>query len=307
MITLEILLATYNGAEYLPEQLDSIFVQDTDAWHLTVSDDGSSDTTVQILDAYVKKYPWKIARVSSGTRFGSARDHFFWLMRQCDADYILFCDQDDVWYPDKVRLFAQALEEGERQYGSKMPLLVFSDLAVVDQNLKCIHPSLSRLQQQDPHAQDYRNLLFQNTVTGCAMGINRSLADLAGQCADTGQTVMHDWWIALVAARFGKLIYLDEPTVDYRQHGGNSVGAKYVSSPSYIMSKLFRQREFRKHAQERKAQATLFLETYASELTASEGALISAFSAPHSPIVFKLRYLRWIKTFARRAGFLARW
>lgn len=307
MTTPEILLAAYNGAEYLSEQLDSILRQDTDAWHLTISDDGSSDTTVQIIDAYVNQYPQKIARVSSGTRFGSARDHFFWLMGQCDAEYMLFCDQDDVWHPDKVRLFAQALEEGERQYGSGMPLLVFSDLSVVDQNLKCIHPSLSQMQRQDPHAQDYRNLLFQNTVTGCAVGINRSLADLAGQCRNPGQTVMHDWWLALVAARFGKMVYLDESTVDYRQHGGNSVGAKDVKSLSYILHKLFHLRDFQKNVLEKKRQALVFQSTFQSELTPSEQRTLENFSEPHSALAFKLRFLCWIRTPARRIGFLARW
>lgn len=307
MITPEILLATYNGAQYLSQQLDSILRQDTDAWHLTISDDGSSDTTVQIIDAYVNQYPEKIARVSSGTRFGSARDHFFWLMRQCDAEYMLFCDQDDVWHPDKVRLFAQALEEGERQYGSGMPLLVFSDLSVVDQNLQCMHPSLSRMQQQNPHAQDYRNLLFQNTVTGCAMGINRSLADLAGQCAEPGQTVMHDWWLALVAARFGKMVYLDESTIDYRQHGGNSVGAKDVRSIRYLLEKVTHLSRFQKTVAEKKKQSAAFAECYGAVLTEEDRAVLRDFAKDRSSVIFKIHYLKWINSPLRKIGFLVRW
>ena len=307
METIEILLATYNGAEYLSEQMDSILGQDTDAWHLTVSDDGSSDATTQIIDAYALKYPQKITRVFSGTRFGNARDHFFWLMGQCDADFMLFCDQDDVWHPDKVRLFAQALQEGTRQHGRQTPLLVFSDLKVVDQELNCMYPSLTRMQRQSPNIQDFRYLLYQNTVTGCAMGINRSLAELAGRCEDPSQMVMHDWWLALAAARFGRMLYLDESTIDYRQHGKNSVGAKDVSSMAHMVDKLAHPGRFQKEVAERKKQSAAFARCYALELTQEECGFLQDFARKRSPWAFKLRYLGWIKGVLRRIGFLVRW
>lgn len=307
METIEILLATYNGAEYLSEQIDSILGQDTDAWHLTISDDGSSDDTAQIIDDYTRKHSRKISRVFSGTHFGNARDHFFWLMRQCDADFMLFCDQDDVWHPDKVSLFAQALHEETRLHGCETPLLVFSDLKVVDQQLNCLYPSLARMQRQSPNIQDFRYLLFQNTVTGCAMGINHSLAEMAGRCEDTSRIVMHDWWLALVAARFGKMIYLDESTVDYRQHGKNCVGAKNVKSISYICQKLFHLEYYQQHIMEKKMQATMFRRTYTSELTFSEREMLDCYSELHCTISFKLRYMRWIRTLAGRLGFFVKW
>lgn len=97
-------MATYNEAAFLTAQLDSILAQDTDDWHLTVSDDGSTDATPEILEDYVRRFPEKITRVFSGNRFGNARDHFFWLMDQCKAEYMHFADQDDVWHPEKVRV-----------------------------------------------------------------------------------------------------------------------------------------------------------------------------------------------------------
>ena len=105
----EILMAVYNGEAFLTEQIDSILRQDTDHWHLTISDDGSSDRSREIIQDYVGRNPEKIRQVISGQRFGNARDHFFWLMRNCEADYILFCDQDDVWHIDKVRKTLEAL------------------------------------------------------------------------------------------------------------------------------------------------------------------------------------------------------
>ena len=87
-----------------------------------------------------------------------------------------------------------------------------------------------KMQKQYTDVIDYRALLMQNIVTGCATGINRALAQLAGQCKDTSQVIMHDWWLGVVAARFGRAVYLDESTMLYRQHGGNSVGAKNAGS-----------------------------------------------------------------------------
>lgn len=300
-------MATYNGAAFLPAQLDSILAQDTDSWHLTVSDDGSTDATPEILEDYVRRFPDKITRVFSGRRFGNARDHFFWLMAQCEAEYMHFADQDDVWHPEKVRVMQEALEQAEAQYGAQTPLLVFTDQAVVDEDLKPMAPSLMRMQQQDPEKTDYRNILFQNIVTGCTSAINRSLADLAGQCGDTTQVIMHDWWLALVAARFGKLVYLDIPTLDYRQHGDNSVGAKDVRSLSYLWYKLNHMTQAREHAMSKRRQALKFRRVYEKALSRGEIDLLEDFASDKCKIVFKLRYLRFINKSLRKIGFLLHW
>ena len=307
MKKVEILLATFNGEPYLSEQLDSILSQDTQNWHLTASDDGSSDRTVEILDAYAQTYPEKIKRVVSGRQFHNARDHFFWLMEQCDADYIQFCDQDDVWHPDKLRLLQEALEEAEAAYGADTPLLAFSDQAVVDKNLELIAPSMMVLQQQDSRALDYRNLLYQNVVSGCTMAINRPLAKLAACCTDTQQVIMHDWWLALTAARFGKMVYVDRATIDYRQHGDNSVGAKNVRSPAFLIYRLLHLREFRSVVFFQKRQALCFLDSYREDLLDEEIVYLREFGATHSPASLKRDFMKRITPPLRKAGFYIRW
>lgn len=169
--------------------------------------------------------------------FWQCRDHFFWLMKECEASYMMFCDQDDVWHPDKVEKTMRALLEAEDEAGTDTPVLVFTDLTPVDEKLRPIASSLMKMQKQYTDVIDYRALFMQNIVTGCATGINRALAQLAEQCTDTSQVIMHDWWLGVVAARFGRVVYLDEGTMLYRQHGGNSVGAKNVSGLSYIIRK----------------------------------------------------------------------
>ena len=307
MKKVEILLATFNGEPYLSEQLDSILSQDTQNWHLTASDDGSSDRTVEILDAYAQTYPEKITRVVSGRQFHNARDHFFWLMEQCDADYIQFCDQDDVWHPDKLRLLQEALEEAEAAYGADTPLLAFSDQAVVDKDLGLIAPSLMTLQQQNPKVLDYRNLLYQNVVSGCTMAVNRPLAKLAAGCTDTQQVIMHDWWLALTAARFGKMVYVDRATIDYRQHSDNSVGATDVRSPVYVIKKLLDAKDFRKGVFPRKAQALCFLDSYRAGLSADEIVYLRQFGADRSPAALKQDFVKRILTPLRKVDFFVRW
>lgn len=288
-VKIEILLASYQGARFIREQIDSILQQSDARWHLTVSDDGSTDGTADILDDYARRYPDKIKRVWSGQRFGNARDHFFWLIRQSSAPYMMTCDQDDVWHPDKVGKTLEALRQAEEKHGAQTPILVFADQTPTDAQLRPLAPSLVRYQNQYVESFDYRSLLIQNVVTGCAMGINRALADLAGRCADSHQVIMHDWWMAVVAARFGQLVFIDEPLSDYRQHGGNSVGAQDVRSLTHKLGKLGKLAELRKTTEARKAQAKIFYNTYKERLNAEDGAFLSFFIRRRSGLVFCIR------------------
>ena len=299
----EILLAAYNGEKYLRAQLDSILAQTLSDWHLTVSDDGSSDATPSILDEYAARFPRQIRRVFPPRRFGSAKEHFFWLMRQSDADYLLFSDQDDVWHPDKLQLFTQSLQAAERESGKDTPVLVFSDLRPVDEELRPIAESLAEYQNMNVAEPDWRGILLSNVVTGCACGVNRALALLAAP-PETDGIIMHDWWLAAVAARFGRLVFLPERTVDYRQHGDNSVGAKDVRSARYLARKLARLSSVRELAVRKKRQAAAFRQAYASRLSPEDAAFLAAFTKPHSGPLFYLRHRRLIRGLPRLAGMM---
>ena len=300
----EILLASYNGEAYIKEQIDSILSQTDEHWHLTVSDDGSTDKTSEILDSYVLNDPNRIARVFSGRRFGNARDHFFWLMEQCPADYMFTCDQDDRWNPEKVQKTLEKLIEAENEYGKGMPILVFTDQTPTDAQLNPLAPSLMRYQNQFFEHFDYRSILMQNVVTGGAMGINRALADLAMKCVDPAQTIMHDWWVAAVAARFGKIIYIDEPLSDYRQHGTNSVGAKDVRSIAHIANMLAHLDGIRKTMHEKKAQARMFAQTYEETLNNKDIEFLEPYVKHRSGPLFYWKNRELIHGFFRLAGMM---
>lgn len=139
--TIVILMAAYNGALYIGEQIDSILCQTDENWHLTISDDGSTDGTCVVIDEYVRRYPDRVQRAYSGRRFGGAKDHFFWMTEQCDADYIAYCDDDDTWKADKLEKLRKAIQDAEARLGSDTPILVFSDQTVTDEKLNTLAPS----------------------------------------------------------------------------------------------------------------------------------------------------------------------
>lgn len=304
MDKIEVLMAVYNGSAYIREQIDSILNQTYENWHLTISDDGSTDGTDLIADEYAAKYPEQITRVYSGVRFGNARDHFMWLSENCTSRYMLYSDQDDVFNPEKMSRLMDAMQNAERQWGRDLPILVFSDQTVVDEKLNVIEPSLMRCQKQAFDSFDYHALLIQNVVTGGAMMVNRPLCSLAVQCRSRERIIMHDWWMAATAARFGKIIYLDEPLSLYRQHGGNSVGAKRVGSAGYIAGMMGNLRGVREMILRKKSQAGVFEETYTALLTAEDRQFLSRMKQSRSGIRFYLKNRGYIHGFFRFMGWI---
>ena len=304
MDKIEVLMAVYNGSAYIREQIDSILNQTYENWHLTISDDGSTDGTDLIADEYAAKYPEQITRVYSGVRFGNARDHFMWLSENCTSRYMLYSDQDDVFNPEKMSRLMDAMQNAERQWGRDLPILVFSDQTVVDEKLNVIEPSLMRCQKQAFDSFDYRALLIQNVVTGGAMMVNRPLCSLAVQCRSRERIIMHDWWMAATAARFGKIIYLDEPLSLYRQHGGNSVGAKRVGSAGYIAGMMGNLRGVREMILRKKSQAGVFEETYTALLTAEDRQFLSRMKQSRSGIRVYLKNRGYIHGFFRFMGWV---
>ena len=133
-----ILLATLNGEDYLKAQLESIAAQTYENWQLVVGDDGSTDDTISIIEEFSEKHPDQVTIIKNDPPQGSAKDNFISLLRNSYGPYFMFCDQDDVWKPDKIYLTLQKMESLEARYGDKIPILVHSDLSVADSNLEML-------------------------------------------------------------------------------------------------------------------------------------------------------------------------
>lgn len=221
-MTVDILMSTYNGEDWIDEQIGSILSQTYTDWHLHIRDDGSLDSTSEKLLSWQELYPDKITlylEQNIGTILSFSR-----LMALSKAPFIAFADQDDLFHPEKLsKLIELAAPHKDK------PLLVHHDLKVVDRNLAEIHPSFVAMMGFNVKDHSFSRLLVQNVVTGCACLITRPLA-----VAIPPEAVMHDHWLALMAAAYGRILYLDEPLTHYRQHGKNQLGA---ASP-YSLSRL---------------------------------------------------------------------
>jgi len=285
---IDILLATYNGAAFLEEQIDSLLDQEFREWRLLVRDDGSSDETVEILERYAARFGDKIAILpNGGVRLGAAGS-FAELMRLSEAPYLMLCDQDDLWLPRKIGVTLEKMKELEAVHGDDRPLLVHADFTVVDETLNVLADSGWRYQKTDPERATLNRLLVQNVATGCTFMINRALRNLA--LPIPAGAMMHDWWLMLVAAGFGRIGYLADSLLLYRQHGVNTVGAKGWSALSFL-------RQVRSLGEVREAflkiqrQADLFYRNYGETLSPEDGRMVQAFSRLAEKGFFLKRYL----------------
>ncbi len=220
----DVVLATFNGEKFLPSFLKSLNEQTQYMDRLLFRDDGSKDNTLNILESF-----WSDNFLVAQTSFidgnlGVARN-FSFILEQSSAQYVLLADQDDIWYPEKIeKSLARIIELEKTKVGGLRPALVFSDLDVVDENLNLVNPSFIKMQGLEHLLQpNFIQLLTQNVAPGCTMIVNRALLDLALPIPK--EAVMHDWWLIQVASLFGCIGYIDEPTIAYRQHGNNQVGA----------------------------------------------------------------------------------
>ncbi len=273
---IDILMATYNGENYIKEQIDSIIAQTYNNWRLIIHDDQSVDRTVSIAKAaaldlsqetgtgYVGKQQILVT-VNTQPCKGAAAN-FLGLLKAASSDYAMFCDQDDVWNPDKIEKTLRYMKKMEKKYGKDIPMLVYTDLSVVDAHLQVLAPSFLAYMNLPPKLELPR-LLFQNSVTGCTVLMNRALCRLLQKAGDTKYIVMHDHFAALTAVALGKAFLLPEATIQYRQHGDNSVGASDAKSAAYLW-KRYRQgkKKFRKDLYRTMIQAGYFLQLFQDEI-----------------------------------------
>jgi rhamnosyltransferase len=222
-----IVLSGYNGARYISEQIESIRRQTFRDWILLVRDDGSSDGTVQLLESLAAAEA-RICLLRDGRGNLGPAQSFGVLMEaalSAGAEYVAFADQDDVWHPDKLEHQLETLRTREATVGSAVPLLVHSDLSVVDEELRLIHRSFRVFQGLGrDRATTLQRLLTQNFVTGCTTVINRALLRAALPLPDV---VMHDWWLALCASALGEILCCPGAMVLYRQHDRNTAGSRW--------------------------------------------------------------------------------
>lgn len=225
--TVAILLSTFNGESYLAEQLESIAAQSHQDWVIVASDDGSEDSTLAILEHYRHRFGDDRLRIVKGPGKGFAANFLSMATNMSiRTPFFAFCDQDDLWHPDKLERALVWLEQQPLDSAA----LYCSRTRLVD---AAGHPKgFSPLFDKPP---SFRNALVQSLAGGNTMVFNRGARDLLAQ-AGRVQVISHDWWVYILTTGHGGHVHYDpQPTIDYRQHGRNLIG-----SNSGISDRVFR-------------------------------------------------------------------
>lgn len=267
----DIVVPTYHGAAFLSELLDSLLNQTYSNTRILLRDDGSKDQTLPIISLYSQKYPQKVILISDGKANLGIMGNYAELLHHVQANYVCLADQDDVWLPHKIELSMCKIKTMERRYGDDHPLLIHTDLQVVDKDLKEINPSFWKYANLKPKYQIFNRLLLQNCVTGCTITMNRSLLNLILPIPQ--EAVMHDWWMALIASCFGHIHHCDESTILYRQHSRNALGAIRSSWKDIITSRWMNRPE-NNSARE---QARAFLKHFKNRLDRKKRKTVQTF------------------------------
>ena len=298
MAKIHIILATYNGEQYLRRQLDSI-LQSYEDFCLHIFDDGSTDATAEILQEYQTMCPNRIKVQFNAQNLGCTRNFLNGLktayeeikaedaMAESGATddisgkqhasarhYFMFCDQDDIWYPEKLSITQKAMRKLEKKYGSDIPLLVFTDAVVTDADGKEIAPSFIAQNKLNPYAVSTARILTENKCIGCTSMMNETLVKLLTEVPQAAR--FHDWWMALLATSFGRMSYLNRKTLSYCQHGNNVVGVQKFTS--YVKQRLFSLKKQKEMLLATQQQAAEFLTIYGDVLTEEKAETIEIFA-----------------------------
>jgi len=264
--SIHILLAAYEGEKFLSEQIESILKQCTTnipSIRITIGSDPSGDSTRKIADYYARSHQ-SIHHIANKHPSGSALANFGKLMElasKSDSKYFALADQDDYWHEDKLIKSFSRMAEIEKSSEKGVPILVFTDSQIVNEDLSLISKSFWMHERLDPRAcNNYKRVTFQNIGQGCTFFFNRELLELAVPLPQDAR--MHDHWLMLVASVFGITSYIKEPTLSYRQHSSNVVGSEGHSLFKSINRAIHKAHTIKSSILASEAQANAFLERF---------------------------------------------
>ncbi len=277
--TIAICMATFNGEKYIEDQINSIINQSYKDWILFIRDDNSIDSTSEIIEKMATDYSDKIVLIKDNSlKGGSSKKNFAtilkWVKDKYNFNYFMFADQDDIWLEHKIKLSMERMREKESE-NEMIPILIHTDLKVVNQDLEILGESFFKYRALNIEIKDLKHLLVQNNITGCTMLWNKKLNDLIDIQDD--RIAMHDWWITLCASSFGQIICINEPTILYRQHTANVVGATKVNTLPFIIKRLMGSAHVKETLKMSIVQAKSFLEYYKDKLSDAQIETIEKF------------------------------
>ncbi len=272
-----ILLSTYNGQDYLRPQLDSLFAQTYKDFDILVRDDCSHDKTIEILNEYSTSH--NNLKYYKGSNMGAANSFIDLLLNAPKCKYYAFCDQDDVWLPNKLEV---AIERLEAFQNCDYPVMYCSSLIMVDNNMHKIG------KMHDGVNPSKGNALVDTVCTGCTVVFNHKVKDLL-QKNMPNAIVMHDFLVFHICMYLGHVIFDSSPYIYYRQHENNVLGAQVTMGQKIKMHIKSIQNIRSQHYREKEAQ--LLLETYGHLLRDDDKRIISLVANYRKNITNRIKLL----------------
>ncbi len=286
-----IIMCVYNGEKYIKEQIESILHNSITDWRLYISDDGSTDRTYELAAGYAKAYPQKII-LTTHINAADPSIHFLEKIRDVSMkmqadDFIMLCDQDDIWYNNKIELTLEHMNHLVVKNSNKKPLLVCTDVEVVNEKKEQLAESFRRMIHYSIKKLDTAHLLMEHKAQGCTIMINKVLADKIRQLPQV--ITKHDMWLEMIAVTMGKVDYVDEPTMAYRRHA-----EQYTAGEMRFWKMVVEQL---KHMKEQKymvyglaPQTKEFLRIYGQELDGEHKELVETFATLEQQGFWQKRY-----------------
>lgn len=283
-VRIAVLLSAYNGELFIREQLDTLLNQDLcRPYEVYVRDDGSSDNTVEIVNGYVRDYPEMFHWIVDNKGNLGPKKSFLTLMEAVDSDYYLFCDQDDIWFKDKIKMSIKCLSELEDSAPEGTPCCIFTTARVsaadgktiIDENLW----HYAHVEPAKAIKDIYHNVVYTDAAFGCTMAFN----DAAKSKVKTDRRIDkafggHDEVICYACLAYGRISYITTPTMVYRRTGSNASDVRNI-----------------KNTREMRSQGG-FMEN----LSVGWRAFVSRRNKLHILGVRPINYLKLFKTFAER-------
>ena len=285
--TVDILLSVYNGEEFLQELLDSLILQTCNSWRLIINNDASTDNSLNIIKTFKEQNSNKVflldnnSNINSGPALSYAK-----LLSASNSKYIMFCDQDDVWLPEKIEKMLNTMKKLEKKHSSNSNLLVYSDMKICSENLKIISDSFYKHNKGLSTQTTLKNILFNNNIAGCCMLINKNLKDFSLPMDDN--IIMHDWWINLCVNISGHSQFIPEQLLLYRQHENNYYGAPNNKN---MFLKYFKISQYKKNLKKMINQLKKLNERYKKYMQDEDITIISQLAHMSDKNFFMRKYL----------------
>lgn len=289
---IDIAVPTYNCAKWIDDFLTSLAAQDHQSWRVITRDDGSTDSTPHRVEEWAQRLPGKIKIISNTHQINhGAADSYNMILAETDAPFVMLADPDDIWKPNKISTTLAAMRQAEETGGPNKPVAIFSDAEVVDETGRLLAPSYWTWSRMQPEfSRQFHRMLVESPAISSTMMVNR--ATLTRALPIMGSSSLQDWWLALVACRFGRLIHLHDKTIQYRRHAANDSDVPLTSTLAGALRNVFLARQrIKKLLRNLAPQSAAFLDKFGSELSDGDiTALEAASRLPSANIIVR----RWL-------------